>query len=90
VLDLDQVVPYAAALGVVGSLDRRLKHASERGYSPSWLGRDLAGDGQQAWSGGFYPYWATFHSVSAPATSSSGGGMGGGAASGGGGAGGSF
>jgi len=84
VLDLDQVVPYAAALGVVGSLDRRLREASAAGYAPTWLGHALSGN----WDGGFYPYWVAFHGTVAPV--SGGGASAGGAAAGGAGASGSF
>lgn len=85
VLELDEVMPYAAALGVTASLDKRLKEASEAGYIPIWLGRTMAA-GQ--WDGGFYPYWAAFHTTVTPAPS--GGAGGGGASAGSGGSGGSF
>ena len=84
VLDLDEVVPYAAALGVVNSLDRRLKDASAAGFAPTWLGTSLGA----GWDGGFYPYWVAFHGSVAPA--SGGGTSAGGAAAGGAGASGSF
>ncbi len=83
-LDLDRVVPYAVAMHVGGAVDERLKEASERGYTPAWLGRTLQ---PEAWDGGFYPYWASFHSSVSPATTGAGGG---GASSGSAASGGSF
>lgn len=88
VLDLDEVMPYAAAMGITGDLDKRLKSASETGYEPLWLGR-LPGERTAVWYGGFYPYWITFHTAVSP-PSSSGGTTGGGASAGSGAAGGSF
>lgn len=85
VLDLDEIMPYAVAFGVVDALDKRLREASKAGYRPAWLGSTTS-DG--AWDGGFYPYWVGFHSSVTPASSS--GADGGGASAGGGGAGGSF
>jgi uncharacterized membrane protein YgcG len=84
-LDLDAAMPYAVAMGVVGSLDKRLKEASARGDAPAWLGHSI---GARGWEGGFYPYWIAFYASAVP--SSSGAGGAGGAAAGGGGAGASF
>jgi len=85
VLDLDEVLPYAVAFGVVDSLDDRLKEASDAGYQPAWFNATL----HTGSTGGFYPYWVGFHTAVSPPSSSSGGGVGG-ASAGGGGAGGSF
>lgn len=83
-LDLDRVVPYAVAMHAGGAVDERLKEASKRGYVPAWLDRTLQAE---AWDGGFYPYWASFHSSVSPATTGAGGG---GASSGSAASGGSF
>ncbi|WP_040668247.1 DUF2207 family protein [Nitrolancea hollandica] len=83
-VDLDQAMPYAVALGIATSLNKRLKAAGERGYTPIWLGRTTDAE---AWNGNFYPYWVAFHTSTAPPSSS---GSAGGAAAGGGGAGGGF
>jgi len=80
-LDLDRVVPYAVAMHVGGAVDERLKEASKRGYTPAWLGRTLQAE---AWHGGFYPYWASFHSSVSPATTGAGGGASSGSAASGG------
>jgi uncharacterized membrane protein YgcG len=85
VLDLDEVLPYAVAFGVVDSLDDRLKEASDAGYQPAWFNATM----QPGSSMGFYPYWVGFHTAVSPPSSSSGGSVGG-ASAGGGGAGGSF
>ena len=83
-LDLDQAVPYALAMNVKGSLDKRLKKASEAGYSPLWLGNSRS---DETWGiAGFYPYWASFHAGVSPTVGAGGGG----AAAGSGGSGGGF
>ena len=76
-------MPYAVAFGIAASLNKRLKAAGERGYTPIWLGRTMDAS---AWNGNFYPYWVAFHASTAPASSV--GASAGGAAAGGGGAGG--
>jgi hypothetical protein len=83
-LNLDEAMPYAVAMGVVSTLNKRLKAASAQGYAPLWLGRGVTAG---RWEGGFYPCWAAFHAGTTPSSS---GGSASGAAAGGGGAGGSF
>jgi uncharacterized membrane protein YgcG len=80
-LDLDAILPDAAALGIIAKLDKRLKEASNAGYAPAWFARSGAPNTYAS----FYPIWVAIHSST---TSSFSGGTG--AATGGGGAGGSF
>lgn len=86
VVDLDESMPYAVALGIATALNGRLKAASKVGYAPAWLGRT---PGETTWDGGFYPYWMAFYAAAAPSSSGATS-AGAGAAAGGGGAGGAF
>jgi len=67
--NLDEAMPYLVGMNATKVLDKQLKAASARGYTPAWLG--LRGD-TTVWAGGFYPYWVAFHSGFSPSTSGSG------------------
>lgn len=85
-LDLDMVMPYAVALGVAKSLEKRFEAASDEGYQPIWLG-PMQFRGSSNISS--YMCWAAINSAITPASTGAGF-SGAGAAAGGAGAGGSF
>lgn len=67
-LDLDRDMPFAVAMGVVGSLDKQLKAASNDGYVPTWLtGSGNLGDSSNTVA--FYPVWIAFNSSVTPTSS---------------------
>lgn len=86
-LDLDAVMPYAVALGVAKSLEKRFEAASEDGYEPTWLG-PMQFRGNPSVSS--YVCWMAMNSAITPVSSGGGFSGGVGAAAGGAGAGGSF
>lgn len=86
-LDLDTVMPYAVALGVAKSLEKRFEAASDDGYQPAWLG-PLQFRGNPGVSS--YVCWLAMNSAIAPVSSGGSFSGGVGAAAGGAGAGGSF
>jgi uncharacterized membrane protein YgcG len=68
-LDLDQALPYLAALGVTKTLDRQLKAAGAAGTVPLAFRRSL---GPETSAAGFYPYWIAFHAGVSPSSASGG------------------